>query len=236
MGTYDVVYSFRHGERGEQSQVFTVTIDADTVIRKPSAKEAAPPQWTALGFQQCPNCPLKAETHPTCPVAQSLVSVVDFGNQFKSYNKVGIAVTTEERSIAAETTAQVAFGSLIGLLTATSGCPHTAFLKPMARFHLPFASLEETIYRVFAMYLLAQYFRAQAGEKADFDLGGLKRMYENIETVNLWMTRRLHAASQTDASLNAVIVLDTFAKTMLAVIDEKVDELKHLFAAYLPKS
>jgi hypothetical protein len=31
-------------------------------------------------------------------------------------------------------------------------------VKPMARFHLPLASEEETIYRATTMYLLAQYF------------------------------------------------------------------------------
>ena len=36
---------------------------------------------------------------------------------------------------------------------ALSGCPVLEQLKPMARFHLPFASVEETIYRAASMYL-----------------------------------------------------------------------------------
>jgi hypothetical protein len=41
---------------------------------------------------------------------------------------------------------------------ATSGCRYTAYFKPMARFHLPFANEEETAYRAISMYLLSQRF------------------------------------------------------------------------------
>jgi len=43
-------------------------------------------------------------------------------------------------------------------------------LKPMVRFHLPFASIEETKYRAISMYLLAQYFLYQQGSQPDWDL------------------------------------------------------------------
>lgn len=230
MGTYKIAYEFQGENTPPRS--FAITID-ETTVRLIEGVDADLPEWTLLGYQQCPHCPLKADEHPTCPVARAVAPIVAFSNAFKSFNKVKVSVRSEERVISAEASAQVAFGSLIGLLTATSGCPYTEFLKPMARFHLPFASLDETIYRVFSMYLLAQYFRNAAGETADFRLEGLKKMYENVEVVNLWMTRRLHEASQTDASLNAVIVLDTFAKTMLALIDDTIDEMKPLFKAYI---
>ena len=34
-----------------------------------------------------------------------------------------------------------------GLIMATAGCPWTDRLRPMARFHLPFATEAETVYR-----------------------------------------------------------------------------------------
>ena len=57
-------------------------------------------------------------------------------------------------------------------------------------------------------------------------------MYENIEIVNVQMTERLRAATRTDASLNAVICLDTLAKTMLSMIEDKVDEVRYLFHSF----
>ena len=55
-----------------------------------------------------------------------------------------------------ETSAQQAMSSVLGLIMATSGCPWTDRLRPMARFHLPFASEAETLYRSVGMFLLAR--------------------------------------------------------------------------------
>jgi len=65
----------------------------------------------------------------------------------------------------------------MGLVIATSGCPHTLFLKPMARFHLPLASVTETIYRASAMYLTAQYFLKQDGKEVDFSLNNIRKIF-----------------------------------------------------------
>ncbi len=56
----------------------------------------------------------------------------------------------------AETTAQQAMSSVLGLIMATAGCPWTDRLRPMARFHLPFASDAETLYRSISMFLLSR--------------------------------------------------------------------------------
>lgn len=44
---------------------------------------------------------------------------------------------------------------------------------------------------------------------------------------------RLRAASRTDASVNAIILLDTYAKAVPMVIDADLEELRPLFAPYL---
>ena len=54
---------------------------------------------------------------------------------------------------------EIAIRSLIGLIMALSGCPHMEFFKPLARFHLPWASLEETTLRSASIYLLMQFFK-----------------------------------------------------------------------------
>jgi len=84
----------------------------------------------------------------------------------------------------------------------------------MARFHLPFADVDETLYRATSMYLLAQYFRQQEGKAGDFELEGLKHIYDNIQLVNAAVADRLRAATKTDATVNAIIILDTFAQAI----------------------
>lgn len=229
----ELVIDYTFQGAGGISESFPVKVDAQTMVLIHEPVPEPLPEWTKLDFLKCSHCPLNARTTPHCPVARSLIRVAVFSNRFRSYDKLAVKVTTEDRTIIAKTTAQTAFGSLIGLMIATSGCPHTDYLKPMARFHLPLSSVEETIYRVFSMYLLAQYFRSQKGGKPDQDFSGLKQLYENIEIVNVQMTERLRAATRTDASLNAVICLDTLAKTMLSMIEDKVDEVRYLFDPYL---
>jgi hypothetical protein len=131
------------------------------------------PFWAALGCKQCENCPLKADTHPHCPVAVQLVGVIERLEQLVSYDQVRIDVQTAERTVTHETTAQQALSSLLGLIIATSGCPRTEFLRPMARFHLPLASEMETLYRSVTMYALAQLLKASAGATPDTQLDGL---------------------------------------------------------------
>lgn len=150
-----------------------------------------------------------------------------------SYEKVRLEVTTPERTVSKNTTAQTGISSLLGLIVATSGCPHTGFFKPMARFHLPFASETETIYRASSMYLLAQFFIRKQGGEADLDMEGLVKIYRNLQIVNTALATRLRAASQQDAAVNAVVLLDSFAKTLPYTIADSLDEIRFLFMSFL---
>ena len=107
------------------------------------------------------------------------------------------------------------------------------FFKPMARFHLPLASAEETIYRATSMYLLAQYFLKKEGQEVDLDLAGLKEIYSNIRIINETMARRLRAISEKDVALNSLVILDVFAQTLPFVIEESLKEVRYLFMPYL---
>lgn len=191
------------------------------------------PDWTRLELHRCEHCPLSAEQSPHCPVAVALADLVDFAGSLVSHARLKVQVQMPDRSIAAETTAQRAVSSLMGLLMATSDCPHMAWLRPMARFHLPFASEEETLYRAASMYLLAQYFRHHRGMTADLEMVRLRRVYEQLHEVNVAMAKRLSVAVEKDASVNAVILLDVLAKAMPDSIGTALEELEYLFQPYL---
>jgi len=157
-----------------------------------------------------------------------------FGNQ-TSYDPVRLEVLTEERMVSAETTVQEGVSALMGLLIATSGCPHTDFLKPMARFHLPLATPEETFYRVVSMYCLAQHFRGQKWLPVDFGFGDLFRRYAQLAQVNEAVARRIRAASSEDATVNAIVLLDALAHYLPNSLEESLEALEPLFHGYLRK-
>ena len=190
------------------------------------------PLWTKLDFHQCPNCSLTSDAHPHCPLAAHLVTIVERFEGLLSYSEIQVDVITTERFITQDTTVQRGMSSLMGLVMATSGCPHMAFFKPMARFHLPFASAEETFYRATSMYLLAQYFLKKEGHHADLDLTGLREIYQNIEVVNVAVAKRLRTATEADSAVNAIILLDIYTKAIPVVIEESLEEVRYLFAPY----
>jgi Domain of unknown function (DUF6901) len=233
MGTMTIKYFFTLPEGVRE--VFNLQFDAEKLELVGSIEDNLP-SWTKLDFHQCPNCPLTTATHPYCPLAAHLVDIVRRFEGLLSYSEIQVDVMTAERFITQETTVQRGMSSLMGLVMATSGCPHVAFFKPMARFHLPFASAEETVYRATSMYVLAQYFLHREGHQADLDLTGLGEIYNNIEVVNVAVAQRLRTATEADSAINAIILLDIYTKAIPVVIEESLEELRYLFAPFFGKA
>lgn len=212
--------------------VFQLNIDSQSLELTGNTPDN-PPSWTRLDFHQCPNCLLSTRMNPYCPLALNLVNIVTFFDRIYSYDELDVEVKTVERCMSQRTSAQRAVSSLMGVVIATSGCPHTVFFKPMARFHLPFASEAETVYRAVSMYLLAQYFLTKEGKKGDTELKGLKKIYDNMQVVNGSIAERLRAGSKTDTSVNSIVLLNLYAMAMPYVIQDSLEELRYLFAPYV---
>lgn len=221
------VFNFGNGK----SEVFDIRIDRETMAFTERSATFGP-AWARLDFCQCTHCPLDVAEHPFCPVALGLVELVERLGQVVSYEKTELVVFFEERWIGQNTTAQRGISSLMGLLMAVSGCPYTNFMKPMARFHLPLASDEETVSRASAMYLQAQYFIARQGGEFDGNLLGLIRIYDDLQKVNVCIANRLRESGQI-SELNALASLDMLAQTVPIAIEESLDEIGYLFAPYL---
>lgn len=191
------------------------------------------PFWTELNCNQCENCPLKVSESPHCPVAVHLVAVIERLEKVVSYDQVRVDVQTAERLVSQETTAQQALSSLLGLIMASSGCPRTAFLRPMARFHLPLASEPETIYRSLSMYALAQLLHANGAVRTDVTAGdvfaGLKKAYEQLHKVNRGIARRLGAATGNDPARNAVVLLDAYTTLLPNALEQSLVDMRQLF-------
>lgn len=224
-----ILYKFQSEDGTERE--FETVLDGSTMELKNDVSPQLP-AWTKLPFNQCENCPLKADVE-RCPVAVNLSSLIESFKFSTSYEGVFVLVETPERNYAKETTVQNALSSLMGIYMVTSNCPILDKLRPMVRFHLPFASATETVYRSVTMYLLAQYFKKQKGKKPDWELERLVDIYKEISKVNKGMWNRLSAASSYDANVNALIVLNTFGDALRFSIKKGLDDLEKLFGEYM---
>ncbi|GMR21318.1 MAG: hypothetical protein BMS9Abin36_1918 [Gammaproteobacteria bacterium] len=233
MDVIEIRYCFNFDKQRHENVNLQLDAHSLEIVNKPCRDL---PEWTKLEFHRCPHCPLDSETHPNCPVAVSLASVIGRFENVCSHDEVDLEVIIDERHVSQHTTAQRGICSLLGLLFATSSCPHTTFLKPMARFHLPLASEEDTIFRATGMYLLAQYFLKKEGKESDLELAGLKLIYDNLHLVNTMIAKRIKSITQTDSSVNAVILLDMFTNLMPFAIEDHLNEIRHLFDSYLSGS
>lgn len=226
----DITYRFRLSDSKEY--IYPLHLHPETLaLIAPERAEVS--EWEKLEFKQCPNCPLVSSLNPLCPVASNIGMLAKESDAFPSYSDVYLEVTSQERTVSAETTLQRGLSSLLGLILATSACPHTRYFRPMARFHLPLACEEETIYRAASMYLLAQYFINKEGGIADIELIGLSDIYYNMQIVNRSLAQRLRAADDGDATVNAVVLLDLFAKALPVSITDSLSDMRYLFSGYL---
>jgi hypothetical protein len=222
-------FTFDNGRERE----FIVLLDAVTLEMQKPPREEYPP-WTRLDNNQCSNCPLKKEDSPRCPTAESMVEVIDIFKDSISSDQVDIEISTPMRTYKKRASLSTGVSALIGLHMATSGCPVLGKMKPMARTHMPFATLPETLYRMMGMYMLGQFFKAKEGKKPDLEMKGLVEIIEDVRIVNKAFCQRLYEVCTQDASLNAVVHLDCFADNSSFIIQKKgLERVKGAFDHYL---
>jgi len=230
MGMMNINYTFILPDNTEEA--IEVCLDDHSLLLLNDVPEK-PPFWAQLDFHQCPNCSLSIEDYPQCPTAVHYVKLLPIFEDLVSHEEVDVSIFTTQRITFKKISAQKAVSSLMGLINATSGCPHTIFFRPMARFHLPFADSYETTYRVTSMYLLTQYFLNKAGNVADLEMKGLKHIYGNIQMIDQAMIDRLRVAMKKDVLVNAITILDALAKLVPMAIEESLLEIRHLFQPYI---
>jgi hypothetical protein len=108
-------------------------------------------------------------------------------------------------------------------------------MRPMARFHLPLASEEETVFRVAGMYLVAQYFLTHNGKKGQFAFDGLISIYEDFHILNKAIASRLQYATDSDSSKNAITLLDMYSSLVPMLLEDQLAEIRGFFTAFLAR-
>lgn len=219
------VYTFVFAD--QRRITFTVAVDA--VSQKTSSCPLVPPAWALLGYHQCPPCPLHGPEHPYCPVALAVADLVTTFKDTASYVRCTVSCVSPERTVIKETTVQVGLSSILGLLMATSGCPIMDYFKPLARFHLPFASVEEAIFRAVSVYMLRLYYRQDRQQGDAFRLDDIKEHYGLVKQVNKGLLQRIRSITDRDADNNAIITLTSLSQILEMEIDANLECLQYLF-------
>ncbi len=218
---FTISYKFRFPDL--EQRVLQINLDKTTlqVIRTPRDNY---PDWTKMSSFRCSHCPLNAAEYEHCPLAVSLVEVLDTFKDAPSYQSVDIEVEVPARTYSKYTSLQSGVSGVLGIYMVSSGCPIMAKLKPLLYFHLPFASLDETQIRVLSLYLLSQYVMWKRGGTPDWEMNNLLNFYDDIRILNHSVSKKIANLEKLDTSINSLIILNNFADYVTFTIDEKVLE------------
>lgn len=190
----------------EDGHAYTFEVDIDRPAPETTADDSSHAWWTGLEHHRCGNCPLDPDAVHRCPAAVDIEDIAEQFVQTLSIERADVWVHTANRSYFKQTDSQTALNALFGVIMASSACPILARLKPLAHFHLPFATLEETFHRLVGAYLVKQYLIQQQddGDLPDWELHGLEQLYAELRTVNVHFMKRLRSAAKEDATINAL--------------------------------
>ena len=211
-----------------RSTRFRIALDPVTLTMVPASTEPYPP-WTLLDYNPCQCCPLASDNHRYCPIAVNIADLVDWFKNILSHKNCTVACETVDRTYSKKTSAMEGLTSVFGIVMATSNCPVMNFLKPMARFHLPFSSVEETTVRSTSLFLLGQYFEYKKGRASGFDLDALEKKYTQVQWVNEGLLARIRSLGNQDADKNAIITLHSLSQFLSMEMDFSLNTIAHLF-------
>jgi hypothetical protein len=207
---------------------YGLDIHKETLISRLPSTEPLP-NWARMDHERCEGCTLPDEEY--CPVAARLVSAVTRFSGLVSHSRVIATVTTPERSYVKEVDMQEATRSLFGLIMATSGCPSMQPFRFMARYHLPFSTIEETIARIVSTYLLRQMFTnpqtdPEKPQSVPFDIKEVENLYRTMQRINESMARRLKTSTLSESSMNAIIILGAYSSVIPLTLDREMRALR----------
>ena len=193
---------------------------------RPPTSAAGGESWAKLEHCQCSHCPLDPAEHPYCPAALDLQETVKKVAQLPASGKARVAVITKERAYVKDTSLEEGLRSLMGLIMSTSECPVLKPLRPMGLQHLPFNSTDEFIMRSIAFYLLRQYLLGRSGETPDWELKGLVKQNQDLQTLNQDFWKRFQGVCKGDSALKALMGFFSLSSSVSYSMELQIQKLK----------
>lgn len=199
-------------------------IDTERTASALDASKA--PAWTALDHHQCTHCPLSPQQHRHCPAALDIAFLAEQFNELPSFQTVDVKADIGDRSHQIHTDLQTALQSLLGLMLATSACPILSRMKGPARLHMPFATVDETLFRMVGAYFIGLYHQGRRGCSTDWTLDPLAVFYAQVQNVNRHLKMRLDAITSSDAQHNAIVSLMGVSVLVSFSLDQNLANLE----------
>lgn len=224
---YRISYLFNF--ENQNSYRFDLTLDPRSMVLVGAGSEKKF-SWTALDYHQCRCCPLDKKEHPHCPLAVNMAKIVSRFREIISRAPCTVRCITPERTYLKKTTVSEGLSSILGIIMATSNCPVMELFKPMARFHLPFSTLEETLVRSASMYLLRQYFEYNKKRSPDLSLKKFNEHYQKVQLVNNGLLARINGLNKKDSDKNAILVFHSLAQILSLEINTNLHSIEYLFS------
>ena len=185
-------------------------------------------EWVRLDYHKCSHCPLDSASTPFCPVAKNMDHIVEDSKDIISFTEVDVTVIAPEREYRKRCSVQQGLLSLFGLIMATSACPHLSWLKPLARFHLPFASIEEALFRALSLQLSSEFFNKER-YATETSKSKLHENYQKVSTLNHCFIERIRSYCSGDADKNAIAALDIWVQAVSLYQEDDFEPIAKYF-------
>jgi hypothetical protein len=223
--TFQYVFTLEDG----RSEQFEISLNEKLELEMIQPPDVFP-DWARLDSNKCPNCPLDSDTTPYCPAALGISELLFHFEGLNSTDRARVEVHTPARTYVKDTDLQDGLFSIMGVIMPTSGCPALKFLRPMARFHLPFSTIHETEVRAVSFYILRQYFTEEPRKTFDEALAELNVKYEELQSVNRCLIDRVRMMERIgDVNKNAVVILMILSQMVSSEIKSHLKNLEYLF-------
>lgn len=224
-------FNYQFQFEDDYTKNYNIVLDPKTLSLIPDGHRHKPQDWTRLNYKQCSVCPLTLDSHPFCPIALNIMELVETFKDVFSYHNCTVVCETQDRTYSKNTSIMEGLSAIFGVIMATSDCPIMNFLKPMARFHLPFSTVEETTARTASLYLLGQYFKYKNQPDKMLDFKPLENHYVKVKMVNEGIIKRISTVSNQDADKNAIVTLHSLSLFLSMEIDYSLSSLEYIFTA-----
>lgn len=173
-------------------------------------------EWAKSENVGCSNCPLKDNEY--CNFALSIHHFIEFFKDFNSYEAVSVTVYSNDLTITKLTTIQQTALSILNLIVPFSECPKFSIFREVSLNHYPFESFENVLVRALGYYYLNYINHSNHNDISMYDrfLMIFSDMREPIRNV----CNVLRKTENKDATLNALILLDTYILLMTDIIEK----------------
>ncbi len=202
--------------------------------RPPAPTTGLAESWAKLEHCKCSHCPLDPKQHANCPAAVDLQEVIKKVSSMPASGEARVAVVSKERAIVKDTTLEEGLRALMGLIMSTSACPVLQPLRPMGLHHLPFNSTDEFILRSISFYLLRQYLLAKDGVQPDWELKGLVKQNQDLQTLNQDFWKRFQGVCKGDSALKALMGFFALSSSVSYSMELQIQKLRRKFLGSKP--